>query len=218
LIAKTVVTFGEWCSVVEWAKTQGYVFKNGGKGVSDKHPVTNLSWFDAMKWCNAKSEMEGLAPCYKRNGDVYRLWSGKKASVTCDWYANGYRLPTEAEWEKAARGGLVGKKFPNGDFLEKKDAHFGAGRDAGPVKVAQYPANGYGLYDMAGNVCEWCWDWYAPYYGGIDPKGPVNGSRRVLRGGYWCSIAYDARSAIRYLDYPTNKFSNNGFRLARGRL
>ncbi len=112
--------------------------------------------------------------------------------MTCDWDTTGYRLPTEAEWEKAARGGLVRKKFANGDFLGKKDAHFGCTSEVGTLDVGQYPVNGYGLYDVDGNVWEWCWDWYQPSYkaAGIDdPRGPERGDEKVFRGGCWMMLA-----------------------------
>jgi formylglycine-generating enzyme required for sulfatase activity len=206
LIATTVVTLREWKLVSEWAKVQGYVFTNEGKGVSDKHPVTAVSWYDAVKWCNAKSEMEELVPCYKINGAVYRI--GEEASVTCDWDAYGYRLPTEAEWEKAARGGLVGKKYPNGDLLGEKDAHFGACYGVGrPVEVGKYPANGYGLYDMVGNVAEWCWDWHDEDY---------SYHRRTLRGGgcYFCAD-FNRVTARRGDSHPDLQKDDFGFRLVR---
>jgi formylglycine-generating enzyme required for sulfatase activity len=213
-MGETEVTFGEWVSVLGWAKANGYAFSNKGSGASDKHPVTDVSWHDTVKWCNAKSEKEGLTPCYRDSGGIYR--SGTEDGVTCDWGTNGYRLPTEAEWEKAARGGLVGKKFPNGDSLEKTDANIDG---SSTVEVGKYPANGYGLRDMEGNVREWCWDWYGtPYAGGIDPRGAGTGSNRVLRGGDWDYGANFARSARRGNSAPSNAYDSYGFRLARGRL
>ena len=213
-MGETEVTFGEWVSVLGWAKVNGYAFSNEGSGTSDKHPVTDVSWYDTVKWCNAKSEKEGLTPCYRGNGGIYRR--GTEDGVTCDWGTNGYRLPTEAEWEKAARGGLVGKKIPNGDSLEKTDANING---LGTVEVGKYPANGYGLRDMAGNVWEWCWDWYGtPYAGGIDPRGAGTGSFRVLRGGSWSNYAFRARSANRNYFTPSVAYDGFGFRLARGRL
>jgi len=206
------VTYGEWKNVWAWAKAKGYDFAGDGRGISDKHPVMHVSWYDALKWCNAKSEKEGLSPCYKVNGSPYR--AGDNYSVGCDWNANGYRLPTEAEWEKAARGGLVGKKYPNGDNLTRDEANFG-GRGTREVKGCI--ANGYGLYDMAGNVWEWCWDWYQKGYSGEsnDPKGPSAGKDRVVRGGSWTSPAEYCSVSYRHFNPPDISKDYCGFRLVR---
>ena len=167
----------------------------------------------AKGWCNAKSEKEGLTPCYKVLDTMY--WKGEDQPLNCDWNASGYRLPTEAEWEKAARGGLVGKKYPNGDSLAKSDANI---EGSGTMEVGKYPANGYGLYDMLGNVAELCWDWYAPYTEGSDPRGAANGRDRVLRGGGWYGSSNFARGARRSALEPWNASNDVGFRLVRGRL
>jgi formylglycine-generating enzyme len=151
-----------------------------------------------LKWANAASEKDGLPPCYKLwTGPCFALDAATVAlnSVTCDWSANGYRLPTEAEWEIAARGGLKGKRFPWGDTISHSLANYLALRDypydlsgsvndyppsykTGPQPytspVASFAANGYGLYDMAGNTAQWCWDRYGVYLGGADPKGAVS--------------------------------------------
>jgi formylglycine-generating enzyme required for sulfatase activity len=107
----------------------------------------------------------------------------------------------------------LGKKFPNGDVLENKDANF---KGRGTVEVGKYPANGYGLHDMAGNVCEWCWDWYQDYHRGIyDPNGPSMGPIRNFRDGSWRSDGDSCVVANRYISHPTNGSQDLGFRLAR---
>ena len=218
-IGETEVTCDEWDSILAWAESNGYQFsdltKYSGRG-SGKRPATWIRWYDAVKWCNAKSEREGLRVCYKVTAGVYR--KGEESGVMCDWTADGYRLPTEAEWEKAARGGLQGVKYPNGDSLEQTDAHFNRA-SLGTVDVGKYPANGYGLHDMAGNVNEWCWDWYKEdYYQNnicTDPKGPVSGEKRVVRGGCWCSEADYCRVSTRRSDEQSGRDGALGFRLVR---
>ena len=195
-----------------------------------------MNWYDAVKWCNARSQQAGLTPVYLvyipilHTSIVYV--SGDNDAVYANWSANGYRLPTEAEREKAARGGLSGQRFPWGNVITENLANYYGNTsysyDLGPngynaaftngvmpytSPVGYFAPNGYGLYDMAGNVFEWCWDWYGtPYAGGTDPRGPASGSLRVLRGGYWGYGANGCRSANRGSTAPTYHNSSIGFR------
>jgi formylglycine-generating enzyme required for sulfatase activity len=124
----------------------------------------------------------------------------------------------EAEWEKAARGELVGARYPWGNDIDRTKANYG-GNVGSTTPVGSYAPNGYGLYDMAGNVWEWCWDWYdSGYYSsspGSDPRGPGSGSRRVYRGGSWSSNADICRVAYRLSNSPDIGIHDLGFRLAR---
>lgn len=220
-MGKKEVTKAQWDEVRTWGITHGYTDLGTGRGAAADHPVQMVSWYDVVKWCNAKSEKEGLTPCYytdEAQTAVYRA-DGPLAptNATVNWTANGYRLPTEAEWEKAARGGLAGKRYPLGDSITTADANYSWG---GTVPVGSYAVSGYGLYDMAGNVWEWCWDYYGGgYYStspGSDPRGPDSGSERVRRGGSWYQNAVYARCAARNNNSSGDRQDDQGFRLARG--
>lgn len=218
-LQKTEVTKAQWDEVRLWATTQGYSDMPPGAGPAGNQPVNEVNWYDVVKWCNARSEKDGLTPVYLVSEEVFRTGS---SAPTANWSANGYRLPTEAEWEKAARGGLQGKRFPTGDTISTSQANYRASdAESGLlVNVASYPPNGYGLHDMAGSVWEWCWDHYrADYYGSspaTNPRGPAAGNGRCMRGGCWYDeLSTRLRCANRGKDDPTERFDDVGFRIAR---
>ena len=205
------VTKAQWDEVREWAITNGYGFDHLGlSGAADRtnHPVQTVSWYDAVKWCNARSERDGLMPAYNTaTAVIYRTGQLDVSNNWVRWEANGYRLPTEAEWEKAARGGLGSRQYPWGDELTTNDANLFNSLDPfdnGTTPVAFYRPNGYGLFDMAGNVGEWVWDWYdgaGPLAGSSNAPGPAFGSERLTRGGHWGSDGADLRCAARGLHF-----------------
>jgi formylglycine-generating enzyme required for sulfatase activity len=189
-----------------WAHKDDASWKNPYLNQGEKHPVVLVSWYDALEYCNWLSKQENLKPVYIRNGD----------SVTWNRNANGYRLPTEAEWEYACRAGTT-TAYSTGLGISVSQANC---NDAGATKnVGSYAPNAWGLYDMHGNVWEWCWDLKGSYSNvlQIDPLGVVTGQSRVLRGGAWNLNARNLRSAFRGSLDLMNRFGNNsfGFRLAR---
>jgi len=186
----------------------------------EKRPVEEVTWFDAVEFCNKLSIREGLEAVYTIDGRTPS--SGHpitNATVTVNWSRNGYRLPTEAQWEYACRAGTT-TAYNTGDTISDDTGWYVANSANMTREVGKKPANAWGLYDMHGNVFEWCWDWYYDTYPSVaetDPVGPPAGSFRVLRGGSWYSGAADLRSASRLLDNPHFRFSWMGFRLVRPR-
>ena len=232
-----------WNEVYAWGLAHGYQFDTVLAGGPTNHPV-NCSWFDAVKWCNARSEMSGSTPVYYTDAaqaTVYRIGQIPLSNDAVKWTANGYRLPTEAEWEKAARGGAAGNHFPWTSFGGNYSAHIDGSKanynnsgdpfDNGTTPVGYYNgsqqppgvdmANGYGLYDMAGNVWEWCWDWLGDDWysqaGAIqgDTHGPVAGQFRLLRGSQWGDQPSSLRCASRHRETPSIMNSTVGFRCVR---
>ncbi|HEX37418.1 MAG TPA: formylglycine-generating enzyme family protein, partial [Candidatus Cloacimonetes bacterium] len=177
--------------------------------------VEKVSWYDAVEFCNKKSRKEGLTPCY----------SGSGKNITCNFNANGYRLPTEAEWEYAARGGHLanGSNLRNGGYTYSGSDNIddvawysdNSGRKTHPV--GQKQPNELGLYDMSGNVWEWCWDWKGSYSSSsqTNPRGASSGSTRVLRGGGWYGYDNGCRVAYRGTDDPDLSNGDFGFRFVR---
>jgi formylglycine-generating enzyme required for sulfatase activity len=205
-IGKTEVTWGEWKDVLTWGKSNGYAwtpnsgFNFGGltgAGTGDNHPVTSVSWYDVVKWCNAKSEKEGLTPVYVHNGNftydgtTYGNGTTYKAGQTLPTVnasANGYRLPSDKEWKWAARGGVNSKNYTySGSNTANDVAWTGENSSDGTKIVGTKSANELGIYDMSGNVWEWCWD---------AEDNPPDPEYRRIRGGSWlysqlqCALAH----------------------------
>jgi formylglycine-generating enzyme required for sulfatase activity len=210
-IAQSEVTQQEWTT---------FMANNPSEFKGDDLPVEQVTWFDAIRFCNARSAMEGLAPAYAINGET----------ATWNKNANGYRLPTEAEWEYASRAGTT-TPFNTGNNITDREAncynHYGynnnsSGRVTGgsrgrTMPVNSYVANNWGLFDMHGNVWEWCWDWYGEYGAAAqtDPQGAASGTLRVNRGGGWNDFPKHVRSAYRAATPPGSGSFNLGFRLVR---
>jgi len=252
-IEKYEVSKALWDKITLWGAGQGYADLPNGEARAKNHPVQSVSWYDVVKWCNARSEMEGLTPCYYSDTllkHIYRTGFIDLDIAMVKWDASGYRLPTEAEWERAARGGLVGKRFPWGDIISHRKANFnnfgredyqtgttnyhpkywdGSHRNTGCKEytdelytspVGSFAANGYGLYDMAGNVCEWCWDWMGNYPSSLqtDPRGPATGSDRAVRGGSFSTCAGACGVADRSSAEPASSGLDCGFRVAHAAI
>jgi len=171
----------------------------------DLLPIENISWIYAIEYCNRLSMSEGLIPVYGFDG----------ANITFDRNASGYRLPTEAEWEYACRAGRK-SPFNTGKKITQNQANFNENLGI-TSPVGRYPPNRWGIFDMHGNVFEWCWDWYGIYRRDDinDPKGPETGSARVIRGGSWINEENALRSAYRNFFPPGAGNERIGFRLAR---
>ncbi len=252
-------TYSLWHKVYVWAVNRGYVFANPGQegssgsrgkdptAINCYEPVTNINWHDAIVWCNAYSEMDGRQPCYTYGGKVLKDATDTASCdlAICAWDCEGYRLPSEAEWEYAAR--KTSSSFQSGSlasgqvnsegkddssipatevawYFENTEGTKRVGTAGTPFQKSSPPEpasgnpNGSGLFDMSGNVLEFCWDWEGSYDlldGNKRCVGPEFGFERVLRGGSWNEYTLFIAAGDRYSYDPNEAYDFFGFRIAQ---
>ena len=198
------------------------------KGKGTNYPAYYVSWYDALVYCNKRSLAEGLTPCYTIGGKTDPAeWGAVPTSSDATWNAavqdmtaNGYRLPTEAEWEYLARGGKDGATgtqttYAGSDTVDNVAWYSENSSKTHEVKGKDPISSSFKLYDMSGNVWEWCWDWHGTVAADTPAAGASSGSNRVLRGGSWNNNASNCAVSNRNNNNPYNRNNNNGFRVVR---
>ncbi len=182
-----------------WRK--GLIYPKGKRN----HPAVYMNWYAAAAYCNWRSREDGFQECYDEDN-----------GFSCHLENNGYRLPTEAEFEKAARGGLENHLYPWGNDIDKSKGNFD-NIIGDTTEIASYDPNGYGLYDMGGNIAYWCQDWFDPERYKKDPElsPPIKGTHRVYRGGSWGNAEDYQRVSCRFWMLPVNCNPDFGFRCVR---
>jgi formylglycine-generating enzyme required for sulfatase activity len=207
-ISKFEVTVWQWNEYLKANKLKPN--KKPNWGWNDNYPINNITWNEAISYCNWLSKKEKLQPAYFKKGPNY----------VCDFNANGYRLPTEAEWEFAANGGKLSKQYKySGNNNAEKVAWYKQNSKNSPHIIGTKSPNELGIYDMSGNVWEWCNDWYSESYYDVSPNnnptGPEMGQKKVVRGGSWDSELNYLRPSNRICTIPTETHEFYGFRIAQ---
>jgi sulfatase modifying factor 1 len=209
-ISKYEITVCQWKQFVK--ETKSKMPQKPTWEWKENYPINQITWEEAISFCNWLSKKEKLQPAYSKNGPNY----------VCDFNTNGYRLPTEAEWEYAAKGGKLAQKTKYSGSDNPDEVSWNkTNSNNTPHTVGTKLPNKLGLYDMSGNVWEWCWDWYNKDFYKMktqntkNPIGPEMGEKRIVRGGSWDSVADGLRPENRLSTYPNKTHSFYGVRLAR---